>query len=147
MSLSKLRIVALSSGVRSCRHVVFIIPFRAATISDPFISLGIRLCQGQQQTVDFVKDFECSVWDLDRLPANYFKLTHSQLKVFIEIFNSGSHYLQKIQCYVKVLQSYSTLCAEKSRVMSPLVNSYIMQIISTMISIDFCPRLCSLCPR
>ena len=51
MSLSKLRIVALSSGVRSFRHVVFIIPFRAATISDPFISLGIRLCQGQQQTV------------------------------------------------------------------------------------------------
>jgi len=41
MSLSKLRTVALSSGVRSFRHVVFMIPFRAATISDPFISLGI----------------------------------------------------------------------------------------------------------
>ena len=54
-----------------------------------------------------------SVGDLDRLPANYFKLTHGQLKVFIEILDSGSHYLQKIQGYVKVLQSYSTLCTEK----------------------------------
>ena len=42
----ELRAVALSSGVRSFRHVVLIIPFRAATISDPFISLGIPALSG-----------------------------------------------------------------------------------------------------
>jgi hypothetical protein len=31
--------------------------------------------------------------------------------------------------------------------MSPYFNSHIMQIISAMISIDFCPRLYSFCPR
>ncbi len=38
--------------------------------------------------------------------------------------------LQKIQSFVKVLQSYSTLCTEKSSVMSRLVNAIIMQIMS-----------------
>ena len=46
-----------------------------------------------------------------------------------QVFDRRSHYLQKIQCFVKVLQSCSTLCTESCRVMSPLVTSYIMQII------------------
>ena len=62
--------------------------------------------------------------------------------------------LQKIQSYVKVLQSYSTLCTEKSRVMSRLVNSIIMQIMSYVIStasgVDLCTSAldhCRICLR
>ncbi len=31
--------------------------------------------------------------------------------------------------------------------MSPLVNSYVIQIILAVISVDFYPRLYSICPR
>ena len=55
--------------------------------------------------------------------------------------------LQKLQGFVKVLQSYSTLCTEKVSVLSSLVNCDMMQRITKMISVDFWPRLCRFCPR
>ncbi len=55
---------------------------------------------------------------------------------------------------LQVLQSYSTLCTEKSRVLSQLVNSIIMQIMSYVISVasgvDLCTSAldhCKICPR
>jgi len=41
MMSSRLRIATLSSVDRVLRLVVFTIPFRAATISNPFILIGI----------------------------------------------------------------------------------------------------------
>ncbi len=38
--------------------------------------------------------------------------------------------LQKLQCYVRVLQSYSTLYTEKNNVMSTSVNTDEIQIMS-----------------
>ena len=41
-----LRMSALSCGARVFNDVLFTIPLRAATISGPFISMGIRLLSG-----------------------------------------------------------------------------------------------------
>jgi len=66
----------------------------------------------------------------------------------------GAMELPKIQSFVKVLQSYSVLCTEKSRVVSRLVNSIIIQIMSYVISaasgVDLCTSAlghCGICPR
>ena len=59
-----------------------------------------------------------------------------------------------LQCYDKVLQSYSTLQSchsaqrtEQNRAMSPSINCDIMQIIPTIISTGFWPSVYRLCPR
>ncbi len=54
--------------------------------------------------------------------------------------------LQKIQSFARVLQSYSTLCTENCTVMSVFVNCDIIHIISIVISVVICPRVCSICP-
>ncbi len=82
------------------------------------------------------------------------RYSNANFRCFIRLSSRGAMKLQKIQSYVKVLQSYSTLCTEKSRVMSRLVNSIIMQIMSYVISVasgvDLCTSAldhCRICPR
>ncbi len=76
-------------------------------------------------------------------PNHSSRCSNANFRCFITLWSRGAIEVQKLQSSIKVLQSYSTVCTEKSRVMSRLVNSIIMQIISDVIwrrSLHICPR-------
>ena len=136
-------LISIFSSVDNClKDVVLIIPFRAATICGPCIFYWDPSSSNCINVSDrsFIKSHNSSSSIAISCLVNCCICRNANFRCFTRFSYAVAMILQKLQGYVKVLQSYSTLCTEKVRVMSSLVNCDIMQIILELISAVFCPR-------
>ena len=115
----------------------------------PSFFWGSRLCQGQQQIVDLVYRATSSNAESGisfTVPLIILSWRTANCRCLLRFSTAVAIIYRKYRIMSRFYRA-TVLCVQKSRVMSPLVNSYIIQIILAVISVDFCPRLCSICPR